>query len=194
MFMNKNKFDDIEIQKYKSIVEKYLVNDNRELNYQNRIVIPFLKRILPEDLDIVDTSTLYKNWENREWHDRSKYADNYTPDILIAKEWTIYNRNKDNIEYLSLLEIKTPTANNRKHAEKEKNEYLSKVPTVILTDCLTWEFFPKNKFKYEVINFEEGKTNKSVCQRDNANKKIAWKAMPDLFAEFQKLMENFSQI
>lgn len=145
--MNKNKFDDIEIQKYKSIVEKYLVNDNRELNYQNRIVIPFLKRILPEDLDIVDTSTLYKNWENREWHDRSKYADNYTPDILIAKEWTIYNRNKDNIEYLSLLEIKTPTANNRKHAEKEKNEYLSKVPTVILTDCLTWEFFPKNKFR-----------------------------------------------
>lgn len=95
-----NKFDETKIRKYIKDVEKYLAKDNREVNYQNRIAIPFLQYILSEDIDIVDTSTLYRNWNRLQFHDRSKYANHYTPDVLISKNWTIYNKDIENIEYL----------------------------------------------------------------------------------------------
>lgn len=183
-----NKFDETKIRKYIKDVEKYLAKDDREVNYQNRIAIPFLQYILSEDIDIVDTSTLYRNWNRRQFHDRSKYANHYTPDVLISKNWTIYNKDIENIEYLSLVEIKTPTANDRKHADMEKDEYLNKVPFVILTDCITWELHRKNKTP-EIIYFENEQSCQKVCKRGDV-KEIDWKSLNDLHKEFEKLVKS----
>lgn len=183
-----NKFDETKIRKYIKDVEKYLAKDNREVNYQNRIAIPFLQYILSENIDIVDTSTLYRNWNRRQFHDRSKYANHYTPDVLISKNWTIYNKDIENIEYLSLVEIKAPTANDRKHADMEKDEYLNKVPFVILTDCITWELHRKNKTP-EIIYFENEHSCQKVCKRGDV-KEIDWKSLNDLHKEFEKLVKS----
>ena len=34
----------MEFKRYKELVEKYYQNDCRELNFQNRVIIPFLEK------------------------------------------------------------------------------------------------------------------------------------------------------
>lgn len=53
----------MEFKRYKELVEKYYQNDCRELNFQNRVIIPFLEKYSPNFYDVVDSSTLYRNWE-----------------------------------------------------------------------------------------------------------------------------------
>lgn len=62
---------------------------------------------------------------------------------MIALNWKLKKTKKGTVEYKALVEVKTPTAADRKHAESEIKEYLEKVPFVILTDCVTWEFYMK---------------------------------------------------
>ena len=90
----------MEYNKYKDLVKKYYKNDCRELNFQNRVIIPFLESILPEEYEVVDSSTIYKNWEN--YKDdvgngvcREKFANKYTPDLLVIKEWKLFSQNKN---------------------------------------------------------------------------------------------------
>lgn len=163
-------------EKYKELVNGFLSKDNRELNYQNRVIIPMLEKIFAnyDSINIVDVSTQYKNWEDRDWHDRSKYAGYHTPDVLIAENWDIYNRNKD-IKYRMLIEIKTPNAKNRKHAMCEVNDYLKYVPNVILTDLITWEFFTRDSEKSHSYSLEKEKSCENVCERGENNKTIYWK-------------------
>ena len=54
----------MEYSKYKDLVDKYYQKDCRELNFQNRVIIPFLESFLPPKYEVVDTSTIYKNWKN----------------------------------------------------------------------------------------------------------------------------------
>ncbi|MBK1809508.1 hypothetical protein JHL18_02465 [Clostridium sp. YIM B02505] len=119
------------------MVTWFFENDNREENYQNRILIPFFEELC-EDLDVVDTSMLTKEWDKR-GIDREAFAVGYTPDLLIASKWKLKKTEKDTVEYKSLLEVKTLKAADREHAESEVKEYLEKVTFVILTDCVTWE-------------------------------------------------------
>lgn len=134
--------DVVNFEKYVNLVNWFFVNDNREENYQNRVLIPFFEKICP-DFNVVDTSMLTKNWDGRCSIDieRDKFAGFYTPDLLIASNWKLYK--KENVNYYILIEIKTPMAQDRKHAELEVKEYLDKVPFVVLTDCVTWEFYMK---------------------------------------------------
>lgn len=53
----------MEFERYKRLVEKYYQNDCRELNFQNRVIIPFLESFLPKSFDVVDSSSIYKNWK-----------------------------------------------------------------------------------------------------------------------------------
>lgn len=131
----------MDFDQYAKLVTGYFENDNREVNYQNRILIPFFEELC-EDLDVVDTSMLTKEW-NRRGIGRETFAGVYTPDLLITSKWKLKKTEKDTVEYKALVEVKTPTAANRKHAESEIKEYLEKVNFVILTDCVTWEFFMK---------------------------------------------------
>lgn len=140
--LNKLKFggEIVEFEKYKKLVNWFLENDNREENFQNRILIPFLETVCTVS-NVVDTSMLTKEWNGR-GIERDKFAGLYTPDLLIASNWKLFETG-EKIDYKALIEIKTPTAQDRDHAESEVKEYLDKVPFVVLTDCVTWEFYMK---------------------------------------------------
>lgn len=166
--------DEILFEWYKGQLGKYINSDNREINIQNRIIIPFLEKIfMGEEIEIVDTSTLYKNWNKRVGHDRTKYGGQYTPDILLASSnWDIYNENK-NIDYYALFEVKVPTTSKgeRTHAINECTDYLKHVNKVVLTNGISWEFFDKSG-SGELISLEEN--DMYVCKRGE-DKIINWK-------------------
>lgn len=147
----------MDFNRYSKLVNQFYENDNREINFQNRVIIPFLEELFGNEIDIVDTSTLYKNWKTI---DRERFAGDYTPDILIAKNWSLFKR-QANTEYLALIEVKTPNARDSAHAIKEVKEYQDKVDKVILTNCLTWEFY-FNK-QYEAISLEKTYEGKSMA-------------------------------
>ena len=51
---------DFSYEDYKALVEKYITYDSREINLQNRVIIPFLEFLIKNhNIDVVDTSTLY---------------------------------------------------------------------------------------------------------------------------------------
>ena len=57
----------MEFKIYQNLVEKYYKNDCRELNFQNRILIPFLELLIDGKYDVVDTSicrTIYSRYFN----------------------------------------------------------------------------------------------------------------------------------
>ena len=122
----------MEFKIYQNLVEKYYINDCRELNFQNRILIPFLEKLIQEEYDVVDASTLYKNWRKI---DRDSFAGQYTPDILVIKDWNLFEKKQ---KPQIIFEVKRPTADDRRHADDEVNEYIDKSRYVILTDCITW--------------------------------------------------------
>ena len=85
----------MEFKRYKELVEKYYQNDCRELNFQNRVIIPFLEKYSPNFYDVVDSSTLYRNWER--YKDdmgngicRGTFAEKFTPDLLVIKNWKLF--------------------------------------------------------------------------------------------------------
>ena len=115
------KFED-----YKNLVNKYYNKDCREINFQNRIIIPFLESIIPKEYDIVDSSTLYKNWnlykdgQDRIGISRNSFAAKGTPDILITKDWELFAQDKS--KPVLIIEIKRPTAIDRLHADSQVKE------------------------------------------------------------------------
>lgn len=184
---------------YKKLVTKYLEKDNREINYQNRIIIPFIEDILIknkyDNMDVIDISTMYKNWNRNGGIDRSRYASDYTPDILIAENWDIHNKDNEDIRYYILIEVKVPTANRRSRTSKQVEEYLKIRDNVILTDCITWEFFSKdetsNNVKHDIFSLEEmgRKSIKGVCERNDC-KNVSWKIDKEFNITWDEIEEN----
>lgn len=131
---------------YKRLVEKYEREDWREINFQNRVVLQLLEKILinNEEIVIVDVSTQYKNRESS-LHTRKYYANDSTPDLLIVKEWKYENIYKPRNDYLAVVEIKSPILDpipsNNSHTAKEVQDYLNNGSKVILTDCFRWVFY-----------------------------------------------------
>jgi len=130
----------VDFDKYKKLVTYYWQTDNRELNIQNRIIIPFLESIL--NYDIVDTSTIYSNQKKTK---RADFAAYHSPDIVIAENWfwNIEDKQivKDKTRYKAIIEVKTLANKERKQSQNQVREYLTKVPIVILTDALMWEIY-----------------------------------------------------
>lgn len=147
----------MDFDKYKKTVEKYYLHDCREINFQNRIVIPFLESLVGEKYEVVDSSTLYKNWKKI---CRESFAGTYTPDVLVIDEWSLFNDKKQAPSII--IEIKRPTADDRLHANKEVEEYINKAQFVILTDCITWEIKEKGKAT-QCFYLDISKSN--VCER-----------------------------
>ena len=67
---------------YSRLVTWFFENDNREENYQNRILIPLFEKLCKGN-NVVDTSLLTKEWNKRKI-DREAFAGTFTPDLLIA--------------------------------------------------------------------------------------------------------------
>lgn len=144
---------------YKELVNKYMKNDCREINFQNRVVIQFLDKLFinTEGISIVDVSMQYKN-RNSKIHDISNYSSQEKgaapPDLLIAHNWNYANENNKEINYLAVIEIKSPVLDpiydkkieDDKYKEHTKNEvkfHLKANYKVILTDCIRWQFFQR---------------------------------------------------
>ena len=138
---------------YKKLVDKYMEMDSREINFQNRIVIPFLEELFTStDIMIVDVSTQYDN-RNSKIHNNSQYKGSNAapPDLLIARNWKLDNLN-NTVDYLAAIEIKSPKLDSIYNKEmgnynprtiKELKSHLSKNSRVILTDCIRWQFFER---------------------------------------------------
>ena len=120
----------MDFAEYKKLVDKYYEKDCREVNFQNRIIIPFLESFIPEEFDVVDSSTLYKNW--RHYKDekgngicRETFAGDCTPDILIMKGWSLFAIKRETPSII--IEVKRPTASDRSHADKEVKNYVQDI-------------------------------------------------------------------
>lgn len=136
---------------YKRLVNKYLEIDWREITIQNRVITPLLDRLFinEKDISIVDISTQYDN-NNSEIHDTRTYRKERTspPDLLVARHWNYSNVDNDKIDYLGVVEVKSPILN--PVYNKDKNKFEGQIKThlevndkVILTDCIQWQFFKK---------------------------------------------------
>lgn len=162
----------MEFKIYQNLVEKYYKHDCRELNFQNRILIPFLEQLIPEKYDVVDASTLYKNWKNIS---RDSFAGrSYTPDILIAQNWDLFEEKQNP---LAIIEVKCPTANDRRHANEEVSEYKGKSQRVILTDCITWEIYEKDKktrFFLNKLDEERSLVCERIIPENRKDRTIQW--------------------
>lgn len=129
-------------EQYTNLVDTFLKTDNREINYQNRVIIPLLDNLSRDKkgISVVDVSTQYKNRESKV-HTRKNYANNYTPDLLIASNRNYNNINNDKIDYYAVIEIKRPFNS----SQYQLSEYLAtNISKVIWTNCLRWEFYNKN--------------------------------------------------
>lgn len=100
---------DLSFKNYTILLDKYINTDWREINFQNRIVLPMLENIFinKSEIEIVDVSTQYKNRESNS-HTRKYYANNYTPDLLLVKNWLYYNKKIPSHDYLAVVEVKSP--------------------------------------------------------------------------------------
>ena len=149
--MNNNKNCYFTYEEYKNLVTTYVNKDWREVNFQNRIILPMLEKIVADNdnnkinhIEIVDVSTQYKNRES-EIHKRSNYADTHTPDLLIVRDWNYENIQIKKDNYIAIVEIKSPILDPLEkisyHTMQEIEPYTKIINTVILTDCYTWHFF-----------------------------------------------------
>lgn len=169
----------MEYQEYKELVERYNSKDNREVNFQNRIIIPFLDSIFNFDdkISCVDISQIYKNRNKTKNYDRLSYAGDSTPDILVVDNWDIVNGNDDR-KYHFVVEVKQPFAKDYAHLELELKNYLkTKVKSIIVTNCLRWTFYKSTIEPLEEIVLSDKYSNKENSQE--------WAWYPE--SEFDKL-------
>lgn len=144
---------------YMKITDNYLKKDPRELNFQNRLIVCMLEKLLIDtDIEVVDTSTLYfrgkknsKNLDNSQFTGRNSNGKHYAPpDLLLARNWNHDNKH-NKVDYIAAIEIKSPIGNEHiygkkfekypSRVEKEIRAHLSVHTKVILTDCYRWQFF-----------------------------------------------------
>lgn len=149
---------------YKKIVDKYREFDCREINFQNRVVIPLLESLFIdfEDIWIVDISLQGRN-KNSVVHDVSKYRSlkeySASPDVLIVSDWNYKNKDVDSIIYHAVVEVKSPEINplfkNKKHTLDQVRYHLEANKKVVLTDCLKWEFYERGKAMVSIALIEQ---------------------------------------
>jgi hypothetical protein len=179
--------DDFSYGYYKKLVNKYRENDCREINFQNRVIVPFLEKLFINvvDISIVDVSMQYKN-KNSKIHDTSCYSSQQDyaapPDLLIAHNWNYANKNNKDIDYLTVIEIKSPVLNSIndekryiEHTRKEVKFHLEANFKVILTDCIRWNFFEREQGvdPIQIIDL--------LITEDNSDE---WKHLCDYILEF----------
>lgn len=134
---------------------------------------------IPKEFDVVDSSTLYKNW--RHYKDekgngicRETFAGDCTPDIFIMKGWSLFAIKRETPSII--IEVKRSTASDRSHADKEVKNYVQdiKCKFVILTDGITWEIYEGRNEKQPQY-FRLSKSNDTVCnRRDTTSRKVQW--------------------
>lgn len=133
---------------YKEMVDKYLEIDFREITIQNRVITSLLDRLFlnEKDISIVDIST-QTDRNNSKIHDTRNYRKEKasSPDLLVARHWNYKNIDNDNIDYLGVVEVKSPVlmSLDKNRFEDQIENHLEVNDKVILTDSIKWLFFEK---------------------------------------------------
>lgn len=170
-------------KEYKQIVDMYVEHDCREINFQNRVIVPLLERILvkEENVFIVDVHQQYRNRQSKV-HTREQYVGEHTPDLLVVRNWYYNNMKVSPNDYIAIVEVKSPELDpiNRdsEHTKKEIEEYLKIRDRVILTDCYIWKFYKKKENEIENKEFVLNDSNKWIEENEN------WKSFIWYLKEF----------
>lgn len=153
---------------YKDKVSYCNIKDTREIVYQNKVLIPFLEALF--DVDVVDVSTQYKN-KKSDLHTREYYTrGDYTPDILLVKDWVYNNINLPARNYLAVIEVKSPYLEPLGKVSRKTLNEVAKLNElncgVILTDVYTWRFYSKNGSYKEFVLYDGNRWCDLVCWRE----------------------------
>ncbi|NLM18894.1 MAG: hypothetical protein GX217_02585 [Clostridiaceae bacterium] len=181
-------------EQYREVVDKYVQIDAREINFQNRVILRLLDKIFinDQDISIVDVSTQYKNKESK-LHTRKFYAWDHTPDLLIVKNWTYKNGDKEEEGYLAIVEIKSPILDpidkNSIHTNQEIADYRAHCKKVILTDCYEWQFFEEGRLlRTFVLHDKTDWVMKSVKNPDYVAKELGFPTVREGSEEWDDLL------
>ena len=205
------KFVSIDVQDYKSWIEKFIKReDNREINYQNDVVKRLLEELFKEyDIVYVDTKGPDSNshdycaysgmYEDKDKDDNKKIKPT-TPDLLICKNWNWHNKNNESIQYIATVEVKSPFSKEAIY-KKKKEEYpeslkikverhlaATKIKRVIYTDAFKWDFYVDTYDNYETIELVE-------CVKKGRGYTFRWR--DDLEEQFKLLkakLEEFLKV
>lgn len=153
-----------DVKWYLKTINNLLKYSPKEETFQNIIVYPILDNILKQNnnsFNVIDTHNFAQN--NTRKHDRSGYSvlTKAVPDLIVAKNFTYENRNKNKIEVKAAIEVKCPTSKEIKINDNEyifvDDLYTQLLPTLIkngkmiLTNFKNWFFFEYNEDnKYEM--------------------------------------------
>lgn len=171
--MNENLVDKIvhdatfSYSNYISLICKYWETDWREIIFQNRVVTPLLDKLFINEIDIsiIDISTQSDRNDtaihNTRFYRKEKTA---SPDLLVARYWNYANKDNDEIDYLAVVEVKSPKLdpifnNKNNDFNRRLKTYLEANDKVILTDCIKWQFFEKGLVPVKTINLFDENNN-----------------------------------
>lgn len=180
---------------YREVVDKYLKTDIREINFQDRVIMRLLERILinEDDIFVVDVHSQYKNKESNT-HERTYYAGKHTPDLLVARNWNYDNKKMMPADYIAILEVKSPVldpiSRDVPHTSEEIEEYLQIIDRVILTDCFIWKFYvsPKTKPRTFVLHDGNGWKMKRVGYSDFVQTELGFEKYREEPAEWEEFI------
>lgn len=148
----------MDFDNYKLLVDKYISQDWREVNFQ-RIVISLLEDILTNsNLSVVDVSQQSSRNESN-IHTTRHYILNHIPDLIIVKDWNYANLNIPKSSYKAIIEVKSPVMDpldkSSIHTDSEVTDYIKNNSLVILTDCYEWRFYNFDTIE-SIKLFEDG--------------------------------------
>lgn len=157
------------IKEYMNILEMIKDSQPDERVYQTRLIQQFLedafekyivkcveKKVFfsTDKLQIIDTS-----W-TRETRNHTKKYYTYpveegkvgtSPDVILAKNYTYYNKNGSKPVVYACVEVKIPDEKGIPdggeyiHSCEQIARYLQNVQTAVLTNCYKWYFYEANK-------------------------------------------------
>lgn len=164
---------------YKQNVDKKRLECPLEKVGFQPLISSLLERILINTgIQVIAVSDNRKNGTQN--HDPSGYmGDRGAPDLLFARNFTYYNKNKSqssnvcDVEQIAVVEIKVPY---KQYNIEQIKSHLTKVKKVIFTNLVKWVFFEDNENPTKTIDLQIGRIYKSTWSRNPAEHPIIWKS------------------
>ncbi len=148
---------------YRQLVDYCLKNDDREINYINQVMIPLIREVYGENCYVKIAE------EDRKRH-CGKKKNSFVcrkPDILIDFKDGV---REGSLEEKVVIKVKSPTAAGRRKLMAAVRFFLRrKAKAVIVTDCITWEIFTKDRHQILCDSFSLEKNYEAVMFKGSSN-------------------------
>ncbi len=149
---------------YRQLVDYYLKNDDREINYRNQVIMPLIREAYGECCYIETAEENRKHNCGR--RDRSSFAY-HKPDILIGFK---DKENENSFSGKVVVKVKRPTDTGRRKLMAAVKFFLRrKAEAVVVTDCITWEIFTKKGSCIVCSCFSLEKSYEAVMFKGSSN-------------------------